>query len=110
MSKLEGTLKDAAERGQVYARITNTTGKPCDGAFMCESNACGNGVCVSSTDVPQPVYDYRKLNDDRQATVECACHGSVFDVETGEPIDGPAQDPVAVHQARLVDGDEAVMA
>ena len=37
--------------------------------------------------------------DDRQATVECACHGSVLDVETGEPIDGPAQDDVAVHQA-----------
>ena len=25
-------------------------------------------------------------------------------METGEPIDGPAQDPVAVHQAHLVDG------
>jgi 3-phenylpropionate/trans-cinnamate dioxygenase ferredoxin component len=42
--------------------------------------------------------------DDRASTVECACHGSVFDVETGEPLDGPAQDPVAVHRARLVDG------
>ncbi|HEX6399773.1 MAG TPA: non-heme iron oxygenase ferredoxin subunit [Actinomycetota bacterium] len=42
--------------------------------------------------------------DDRAATVECPCHGSAFDVETGEPIDGPAQDPVAIHLARLVDG------
>jgi nitrite reductase/ring-hydroxylating ferredoxin subunit len=42
--------------------------------------------------------------DDRAATVECQCHGSVFDVETGEPLEGPAQDPVAIHQARLVDG------
>jgi 3-phenylpropionate/trans-cinnamate dioxygenase ferredoxin subunit len=42
--------------------------------------------------------------DDRESTVECACHGSVFDVETGEPLEGPAQDPVAVHPARLVDG------
>ena len=42
--------------------------------------------------------------DDRAATVTCACHGSVFDVETGEPVEGPAQDPVAVHPARLVDG------
>ena len=42
--------------------------------------------------------------DDREATVECACHGSVFDVETGEPIEGPAQDPVAVPPARRVDG------
>jgi 3-phenylpropionate/trans-cinnamate dioxygenase ferredoxin subunit len=42
--------------------------------------------------------------DDREATVECPCHGSVFDVETGEPLEGPAEDPVAIHQARLVDG------
>lgn len=42
--------------------------------------------------------------DDRSATVECPCHGSVFDVENGEPVDGPAQDPVAIHLARLVDG------
>jgi 3-phenylpropionate/trans-cinnamate dioxygenase ferredoxin component len=42
--------------------------------------------------------------DDRAATVECPCHGSVFDIEAGEPVDGPAQDPVAIHQARLVDG------
>lgn len=42
--------------------------------------------------------------DDRATTVECPCHGSVFDVESGEPLEGPAQDPVAVHQARIADG------
>jgi nitrite reductase/ring-hydroxylating ferredoxin subunit len=42
--------------------------------------------------------------DDRGSTVTCPCHGSVFDVETGEPVEGPAQDPVAIHQARVVDG------
>ncbi len=42
--------------------------------------------------------------DDRATTVECPCHGSVFDIESGEPLEGPAQDPVAIHQARLVDG------
>jgi 3-phenylpropionate/trans-cinnamate dioxygenase ferredoxin subunit len=42
--------------------------------------------------------------DDREATIECATCSSVFDAETGEPLDGPARDPVAVHQARLVDG------
>ena len=39
--------------------------------------------------------------DDRIATVECPCHGSVFDVETGEPVEGPAVDPVQVFQVRL---------
>ena len=42
--------------------------------------------------------------DDRRATIECANDGSVFDVETGEPIEGPAQDPLAVFAAREVDG------
>ena len=42
--------------------------------------------------------------DDRAATVECACHGSVFDVETGEPVEGPADDPVPVFRAREVEG------
>ena len=42
--------------------------------------------------------------DDRESTGSlCACE-SVFDVETGEPVEGPARDPLAVHQARLVDG------
>jgi 3-phenylpropionate/trans-cinnamate dioxygenase ferredoxin component len=34
----------------------------------------------------------------------CTHAGCVFDVETGEPLEGPARDPLAVHQARLVDG------
>lgn len=42
--------------------------------------------------------------DDREVTIECATCSSVFDAETGEPLDGPARDPVAVHQVRLVDG------
>ena len=42
--------------------------------------------------------------DDRRGTIECACHGSVFDVETGEPVEGPAVDPVPVFAARLDDG------
>ncbi len=42
--------------------------------------------------------------DDRETAIECASCSSVFDVETGEPLDGPARDPLAIHQARLVDG------
>ena len=42
--------------------------------------------------------------DDRIATVTCPCHGSVFDIETGEPVEGPAVDPLAVHAVRLEDG------
>jgi nitrite reductase/ring-hydroxylating ferredoxin subunit len=42
--------------------------------------------------------------DDRAATIECQCHGSMFDVETGEPVEGPAEDPVPVYRTREVEG------
>lgn len=42
--------------------------------------------------------------DDRSAQVTCPSCESVFDVETGEPIRGPAQDPLAIFAARVVDG------
>ena len=42
--------------------------------------------------------------DEHAATVKCPCHDSVFDIETGEPIEGPAQDPLPVYAVREVDG------
>ncbi|MFM7718611.1 MAG: Rieske (2Fe-2S) protein [Actinomycetota bacterium] len=36
--------------------------------------------------------------------VVCPCHGSTFDLRSGEPLEGPALDPVAVHAARVRDG------
>lgn len=60
VSKREGTLKEPRAR---IPLLSNTTGKACDGAYMCETNNCDKGVCVPTTDVRQDVYDYRKLND-----------------------------------------------
>lgn len=42
--------------------------------------------------------------DDRTAIVTCARDESAFDVETGEPVAGPAHDPVPVFRVREVDG------
>ena len=42
--------------------------------------------------------------DDRGFTMQCGCHGSVFDVERGEPVEGPAEDALPVYGARVVDG------
>ena len=36
--------------------------------------------------------------------VECPCHGSQFDVTTGEAVHGPAADPVGVFEVRESDG------
>jgi len=37
-------------------------------------------------------------------SVICPCHSSEFDLRTGEPIVGPAEDPVPLFPVRLVDG------
>ena len=42
-------------------------------------------------------------------TVECPCHGSQFDVTTGEVINGPASDPVDVFQIQAQDGELQVL-
>jgi nitrite reductase/ring-hydroxylating ferredoxin subunit len=36
--------------------------------------------------------------------VRCACHGSLFDLATGEALDGPADEPLRTYPARVVDG------
>lgn len=41
--------------------------------------------------------------DEERDTVVCPCHASEFDLRTGEPIEGPAEDPVPVFPVR-VDG------
>src|SRR5438094_3564341 len=37
-------------------------------------------------------------------TVTCPCHGSEFDVTTGEVIRGPAREPVQSYPIRVEDG------
>jgi len=38
-------------------------------------------------------------------TIECALHGSRFDLRTGKPTGPPANRPVPVFQTSVVDGD-----
>jgi 3-phenylpropionate/trans-cinnamate dioxygenase ferredoxin subunit len=42
--------------------------------------------------------------DDRSAQLTCAGCESVFDLETGEPVAGPARDPLPLYSAREDDG------
>ncbi len=37
--------------------------------------------------------------------IECECHGSRFDMKTGEVLDGPAVDPIEVFEVRE-DGED----
>ncbi len=42
-------------------------------------------------------------------TVECPCHGSQFDVTTGEAVNGPATDPVDIFEVREEGGTLQVL-
>jgi 3-phenylpropionate/trans-cinnamate dioxygenase ferredoxin component len=37
--------------------------------------------------------------------IECECHGSQFDMTTGEVVDGPAEDPIATFEVREENGE-----
>lgn len=41
--------------------------------------------------------------------IECPCHGSQFDITTGEAIGGPAVDPLDVFEVREQDGELQVL-
>ncbi|MCI4592009.1 non-heme iron oxygenase ferredoxin subunit [Sphingobium sp. BYY-5] len=40
----------------------------------------------------------------RLGWIACPAHGARFDLETGEPLTGPATKPVATYAVRIVDG------
>ena len=63
------------------------------GKAYATSNYCTHLDCLLSSG---------KLVDDG---VLCSCHGSVFDLETGEPIYPPATEPIAVYPVREEDGE-----
>ena len=37
------------------------------------------------------------------AAIRCPCHGSLFELATGEPLEGPADRPVRTFATRIVD-------
>src|ERR671926_1680683 len=43
--------------------------------------------------------------DLEETTVICPCHGSEFDVTSGEVLQGPAREPVATYATRVEDGE-----
>lgn len=64
-----------------------------NGTAHATSNYCTHMDCLLSSG---------KLVDDG---IGCSCHGSVFDLETGEAIYPPATEPIAVYPVREEDGE-----
>jgi nitrite reductase/ring-hydroxylating ferredoxin subunit len=63
-----------------------------DGTWAAFDNDCTHEEC--------PLAD-GDLDEDR---IVCYCHGSEFDVRTGEVLLGPADEPIAVYPVRVEDG------
>lgn len=63
------------------------------GKAYATSNYCTHLDCLLSSG---------KLVDDG---ISCSCHGSVFDLETGDPIYPPATEPIAVYPVHEEDGE-----
>jgi nitrite reductase/ring-hydroxylating ferredoxin subunit len=42
------------------------------------------------------------------STLQCACHGSRFDVKTGAVVRGPAEDPVRSYPVHVANGEVQV--
>ncbi len=65
-----------------------------DGALVAFSDICTHRQCNLSLG-----------GEIDGTTIECECHGSVFDMKTGAVIDGPATEPVATFEVRDEGGD-----
>jgi nitrite reductase/ring-hydroxylating ferredoxin subunit len=81
------TRFDAPTRKVAVARV--------DGAYYAFSDICTHLRCSLSE------------GDLDGTTVTCICHGSQFDVTTGDVLHGPAERPVEVYTVR-VQGDDLV--
>ena len=65
-----------------------------DGAWYCVADSCTHAGC--------PFSEEADLED---GTIICNCHGSEFELRTGEVMRGPADEPVRTYPVRDV-GDQ----
>jgi 3-phenylpropionate/trans-cinnamate dioxygenase ferredoxin subunit len=86
--------------------------EPSEEAEVRALDADGRDIAVASVDGSWLAFDDEcthhgcPLRDGvlEGATIECECHGSIFDIRTGGVLRGPATEPIAVHAAEIRDG------
>jgi nitrite reductase/ring-hydroxylating ferredoxin subunit len=83
----EGTM-GGVRLGDKDILVVNT-----GGMLFAIGNICTHRGCRLSTGT---------LSGDR---VQCKCHGSVFNVKTGEVVNGPAKNPEPVYKIKTENGD-----
>jgi nitrite reductase/ring-hydroxylating ferredoxin subunit len=65
-----------------------------DGALFAFSDICTHRGCNLSMG-----------GEIEGTTITCECHGSMFSIETGAVLEGPAEEPIATYPVREDDGD-----
>jgi len=86
----EGEIR-AFEAGGVEVAVANVGGE-----LLAFRNECTHKHCA---------LDDGDLED---GSIVCACHGSEFDLRTGEVLSPPATEPIEVYRA-AVDGDDLLI-
>jgi nitrite reductase/ring-hydroxylating ferredoxin subunit len=64
-----------------------------DGSWVAFDNSCTHEECPLSE------------GDLEGERVTCYCHGSEFDIRTGEVLEGPAEEPLSVYAVRIENGE-----
>ena len=82
----DGDVRDARVGG-TYVALARA-----DGQWYAFSDECSHEECILSE------------GDLEGTAIVCDCHGSQFDVRTGEVLTGPATEPIATYPVRIVDG------
>lgn len=80
--------------GTVFADQEVVITQPTEGEFKCFSAVCTHQGCL--------------VSDVSDGAINCECHGSKFDISTGEPTEGPATSPLGEEQI-TVSGDQIVL-
>ncbi|CAN5425272.1 hypothetical protein BH18ACT8_BH18ACT8_05850 [soil metagenome] len=79
--------------GAIFADAEVVVTQPTDGEFMAFSAVCTHAGCIVAT-----VTD----------TINCDCHGSMYSIEDGSVVGGPAPEPLAPKTVE-VDGSDIVL-
>ncbi|MDQ3858623.1 MAG: Rieske (2Fe-2S) protein [Actinomycetota bacterium] len=89
-----GAVEDRADLGAVTVDgLELALARLDDGSWVAFDNACTHEEC--------PLSD-GDLDGNR---IICYCHSSVFDLGTGEVLEGPAEDPLAIYDVRISKGE-----
>ncbi|MPZ63744.1 MAG: Rieske 2Fe-2S domain-containing protein [Propionibacteriales bacterium] len=80
--------------GAVFADAEVVVTQPQAGEFMAFSAICTHQGCT--------------VTDVADGTINCACHGSKFNIEDGSVANGPATDPLP-EMSVTVDGDQVMV-